>query len=461
MLRLSSYTILSTRLKNGGYVLLNGLSGAMDIISEDLYNVLHIRQDSEDHHRIFFDDGFFPSDLKGQFLERGHLKTVSHETERELLKEVSRTWHERSHKSPSFTIVPDTDCNYRCVYCFEKHLQNNAGGCTTMGIDKVASIYHAIDEISGGKNLYNQRITLYGGEPLNLKNKDIVFSIVKTGQERGFRFSAITNGHCLDTFLPLMGKGGIEEIQVTMDGFRHIHNKRRVTLDKSSSYDNIIANLSRLVKETDTEIHVRINADQENANSLALLFADLGNEGLLDIPQIVFYVSQVFGPNAVLFSSAYVEEALENLKGSYPNLHVGSSQRYSGDAILYDLLRNAPYQLKSTFCGAASNSYIFLPDGSIVSCMEALGKEYNVIGNYSENRVTLVNEAYDIWMNRSAANIPQCLDCRYCLVCAGGCPHEAMNRSGNLYSPNCGDFRETYPIILADAAERYLTANRV
>ena len=330
-----------------------------------------------------------------------------------------------------------------------------------MGMNKVASIYHAIDEISGGKNTRNQRIALYGGEPLNSKNRDIVFSIVEMGQTKGFCFSAITNGHCLDTFLPLMGKGGIEEIQVTIDGFRNMHNKRRITLDKSSSFDRIIANLCRLVKETDTEIHVRINADQENADSMAALFTDLETEGLLNIPQIIFYVSHVFGPDAGTFGSADVEKALENLKGSHPNLHIGSSRRYSGDAILYNLLGNTPYQLKSAFCGAVSNSYIFLPDGSIASCMEALGKEYNIIGHYSDSGVKLGGEAYDLWMNRSVANIPQCLDCRYCLVCSGGCSYEAMNRSGNLYAPDCGDFQETYPMILADAAERYLTANHV
>jgi uncharacterized protein len=462
MLRLSSYAILSNRLENGGYALLSGISGAMDIVSEDLYGILHERQNSEGYQRVFFDDGFFPGDLQARFLERGHLTTLSHEAEQECLAAAARAMHERSRKAPpSFTIVSDTDCNYRCVYCFEKHLQSNSGGCTAMEIGKVPSVYRAIEEISGGKDVRNQPIALYGGEPLNAKNRDVVFAIVETGQAKGFTFFAITNGHCLDTFLPLLGKGGIEDIQVTLDGPRHIHDRRRVALDGSSSYDRIVANLRRLVKETDTQVHVRVNADRENAGSLAAMFADLETEGLLDVPQIGFYVTPVFGTDAEPFGNAGVEDALEKLKGSYPALHVGSARSYSGDAILHGLLENSPCQLKSAYCGAVCSAYIFLPDGSIASCMEAVGKEHNTIGHYSDGGVTLGGEAYDQWMNRSAASIPQCLDCRYCLLCAGGCPQQAMNRAGSLYAPECGDFRDTYPAILAQAAERFLTANRV
>jgi uncharacterized protein len=461
MVRLSSYAILSTRLKNNGYAIFNGLSGAIDIINEDLYSVLHERQDNEGCHRVFFDDGFFPEDLREHLLERGHLTAVSHDTERERLANKAAALHERSRMFPSFTIVPDTDCNYRCVYCFEKHLQNNNGGCTAMGIDKVESIFRAIDEISGGKVAPQKRIALYGGEPLNEKNRDVVYRIVETGKAKGYCFFAITNGHCIDTFLPLMGKGGIEEIQVTIDGSRHIHDKRRVTLDQSSSYDKVVANLHRLVLETDTEINMRVNADEQNIGSLAALFTDLEAEGLLGIPQIVYYVSPVHGPDASVFGNAGVEEALEDLKTSYPALHVGSARRFSGDAIFYGLLEQSPSKLKSTYCGATSNLYIFLPDGRIASCLESLGKEENAIGHYSDSGVTLGGKAYDLWMNRSAANIPQCLDCRYCLVCSGGCPQQAMNSSGSLYTPNCGDFQESYPVILADAAERFLTTNQL
>jgi len=330
-------------------------------------------------------------------------------------------------------------------------------GSAAMEPGKVEPIYRAIDEI-GGK-AYHKRIALYGGEPLNAKNRDVVYKIVEMGQAKGFSFSAFTNGHCLDTFLPLMGKDGIEEIQVTIDGNQPIHDKRRAALDKSSSYGRIVANLRKLPRET--EILVRINADKENAGSLTALFADLEINGLLGAPNIFFYVSPVFGPEAAPFGHADVEDALARLKDSYPNLRVGSSLRYNSDAILYGLLGNAPCKLKSAFCGAASNLYIFLPDGSISSCMEALGKEQNTIGYYSGNGVTLGGEAYDRWMNRSAANIPQCLDCRYCLVCGGGCPQQAMENSGSLYAPDCGDFQVSYPNILADAAERYLTLNRV
>jgi uncharacterized protein len=206
---------------------------------------------------------------------------------------------------------------------------------------------------------------------------------------------------------------------------------------------------------------VRINADDENSDKLAELFADLEIEGLLDVPQICYYVSPVHGVDATPFGMAGVTAALEKLKGSYPNLLVSSAQSHSGDSILLGLLESAPFRLKGTYCGASANSYIFLPDGSISSCLESLGEEHNAIGHYSESGVTLGGKAYDMWINRTAARMPPCLDCRYCLVCAGGCPQRAMNRYGDIYTPDCDNLQESYPALLAEAAERYLTANRV
>ena len=460
MLRLSSYSILSARLANGGYALLNGLSGAMDIISEDLFGALRWRLENDDNRCIFFDDGFFPVELQSQFIERGHLTTADHETEKGLLAETAGALFNRSKVTPRFTIVPDTDCNYRCVYCFEKHLQKNTGGRAPMGAEKVASIFRAIEEI-GGPNANKHGVALYGGEPLNAKNKEVVYKIVDTGRAKGYRFSAITNGHCLDKFLPLMGGGGIEEIQVTIDGSKEVHDKRRVAMDGSSSYDQIIANFRRLVRETDTQIHLRVNVDSQNAGSLEALFADLEAEGLFGIPQIVYYVSPVHGPDAAPFGNDGVEEAIRKFKIGYPKVNIGSSRRHSGEAILSGLLGKSPYQLKSAYCGAVSNMYIFLPDGSIASCLEALGRDENIIGSYSDSGVTLGGDMYELWMNRSADKIPQCIECRYCLICAGGCPQQAMDRRGSLYAPDCGDFAESYPGVLADAAERFLTAHRV
>jgi len=463
VLRLSSYAILSNRLTNGGYALLSGLSGGIDIINEDFHSVLIDKLNNCDPHAIYFERDFFPNDLLKQFVERGYLTTASHEEEKELLSNIAKFMHERSRKRPSIVIVPDTDCNYRCVYCFEKQLQINALGNTAMSKDTVRNMYFAIDQILADKDSESVQITLYGGEPLNAKNKEIVFDIVDNGRKRGFSFSAITNGHDLDVFIPVLGKGSIEELQITIDGPKAIHDKRRVSLDKTSSYDRIVPNIHRLIHETDVLIKIRINADRHNVGYISELFADFDSEGWLNNEKLHSYVAAVqeetpMGTACYGIDDSEIEEELTKFKNRFSNVSVGSPQNGKGMPISSALFNNSPFQLKSVFCGAVANTYIFLPDGSIASCMEAIGQDHNVIGYYTKDGLTLNEDNYLKWMSRSAASIPECLDCRYCLVCAGGCPQSAINRNGDIYTPCCNAFQESYPAVLATAAEQYLSA---
>ena len=62
-------------------------------------------------------------------------------------------------------------------------------------------------------------------------------------------------------------------IQVTLDGERKIHNKRRVFHDGSGSFDAIWQNI-RLALEKQIEVYIRVNVDSDNLESLPAV-ADL------------------------------------------------------------------------------------------------------------------------------------------------------------------------------------------
>ena len=462
MLRLSSYFILSDRLKDGGYAVLSGLSGAIELINDDLYRLFDELIRTGDPHELYIEESMLPPDILATFLKRGHITYISHEEERAYLENVAAILHESAIEHPGVVIVPNMDCNYRCVYCFEKPLQTKLqSGKTMMDKDNVDAVYRSISQLESKVGKISETITLFGGEPLMSANRDIVQYIVEKGLERGLRFSAITNGHDLSLFMPLLGKNGIKRLQITIDGIKSVHDKRRISLDKCSSYERIVGNMRKAVAETDVQITIRINLDRDNFQSFGALIDDFKKEGWLNNKRIFINAAivELRDNEGAVFSSQdinIIRAELSSLIKDYSNIAIGSEQSANGDIVFYSLLSGKPYSLRSCYCAASSGMYIFLPNGNISACWESLDDECGLIGCYSQNGLQLDDSKSQRFFGRSAAKIPACADCKYCLVCAGGCPLHAKYNSGDIYSPHCGDFPQTYAWVLADAVQKFL-----
>jgi uncharacterized protein len=213
-------------MENGGFVLLNGLSGAIDVLSDKLAQILSDKMKTTDYREIYFDYDLLPSEIESLFIKRGHITSVTHEKEQQHLEQLADILHKHEVSHRQIVIVPRIDCNYRCVYCFERPLQNKLDQNTISVMDKltVEKVYTAIAEIKNRGDSVSKSILLYGGEPLNAAGKIIVDEIVERGIKEGFDFQAITNGHDLDVYLPIMGKSKISSIQVSIDG-RYLSSK--------------------------------------------------------------------------------------------------------------------------------------------------------------------------------------------------------------------------------------------
>lgn len=465
MKRLSSYSILSTRLNEGGFVLLNGLSGAIDVISDEFAQILINKIRTDDHRQIYLEDDLIPVEIESVFIERGHITVSSHEKEQQQVVEFSDRLHEYESKQKQIVIVPSIDCNYRCVYCFEKPLQNRLNDYTedTMNKAKIEELYSAIDKIKEMDYKINSSIFLYGGEPLNAENKEIVYEIVNKGTEVGFTFNAITNGHDLNEFLPILDKNKISHIQVTIDGPKEIHDKRRISRDGTSSYDKIISNIRRVIKETDTIIEIRINIDEENIDGFIELIDVFNNEKWFDTNRINIHAALVYKKNKkgeVITESSTnnISSLLNPIIDKCPNIKINHADSSQEDSIISALVKNTPYKLRTNYCGATSGMYIFLPDGNINCCWDSIGNDCSRIGHYGmgEN-LKLDEKANNYWFKRTSDKISECINCQYCLICSGGCPQYAQYNSGSIYKPFCSNFQKTFPKILANAIDRYLT----
>jgi uncharacterized protein len=507
MLRLSSYSILSEALPGGGYALMNSCTGAVDLLSDELAKIIKqslLNNDCDpypDHaskvrykHNVPVPTNLIPAHIIEEFLGRGHFTRLNHEEERTYVAKVATLLHELAAASPHFLIVPNLDCNYRCTYCFERPLQIGLNSKTSeinyqkrnvvMRRDHVDAIYDSIDKIrdearsriiwselkaagrvtdeENGRGL----ITLYGGEPLDVANKDIVFEIVNRGAMRGHEFAAITNGHDLSHFLPILGTGKISQVQISIDGPKKIHDKSRLARNRESSFDNIIANIRTVLASGGVEVQLRCHVDPKNIELFDELLKVFQDEGWLNHEKVVVYASNYHvkdkeGHVTQGISYADVLEHWHAMASSYTNVFLSGIGIHAERLLLPALKMGQPARLKGTYCGANSGTYIFAPDGFIYSCWESVGKECSKIGNYmTASGLVLDKQATDRWFKRSVATIPECLDCCYALVCGGGCAQYAEYNNGTLYKPYCDEFDVVYPTALAKTVEDFLVGTR-
>ncbi len=127
-------------------------------------------------------------------LKYGGFVVDSKTNELNLIKLKSR--NDRYDKSTlMLTIAPTSDCNFRCVYCYEK----NSIKQSYMNDNTKLNILEYIREQS--INLKKINVTWYGGEPLMNFNiiEDLTEEILKICQNKNIHYSAniVTNGYLL------------------------------------------------------------------------------------------------------------------------------------------------------------------------------------------------------------------------------------------------------------------------
>src|SRR5262245_43958397 len=209
---------------------------------------------------------------------RGYLTSMSSPEERAYVARLAGFLHKKKvgDSAPTFMIVPVYECNLRCPYCFETDTRVELGKLkilqNVMTEGMVDAAYKSMEilvqdrfasrpEMMAFEKKY---ITLYGGEPLMLESLPIIEYIVQKGLDTGYKFRAITNAVDLNHFLHLLGPDKIGFLQITLDGPKDTHDKKRIgPRHKGGTYDRIIENM-KLALPTGVQISVRFHVDFNN-----------------------------------------------------------------------------------------------------------------------------------------------------------------------------------------------------
>ena len=166
-----------------------------------------------------------------------------------LYAEEPKTAPVKSNEVKALCLHICHDCNLRCRYCFaDEGAYHNVREMMSLETAK-AAIDFLIRESGGRKVL---EVDFFGGEPLmNLGViKETVAYAKAEAAKRGkrFLFTTTTNGLLLDDDAIAFLNAEMENVVLSLDGRKEVHDAVRKTVSGKGSFDAVIEKIKKFVK---------------------------------------------------------------------------------------------------------------------------------------------------------------------------------------------------------------------
>lgn len=314
-------------------------------------------------------------------------------------------------KFKGFTILPTLKCNFNCSYCFEQNKN------ITMNDDVAAKIEEIVKAAISDKTTSMLSINWFGGEPLlefdRISQLSEIFINECNKNNIGYEASMISNGWFLTkNVAKKLQEYKLSSVQVTLDGPKMLHNKKRMLKGGQGTFDTII---ERIIEASEyLNIIVRVNIDKEFCNLFDEFFEDIkplrGNQKISLYPSKIMEDSTAacksYESNCIKvkdFAKAFVDFQKMLIKNGF-GLRWGPSPRPGG-------------------CGATCpSSMVICPDGSLYRCWSQVGELGESYGNIMDIQNTFNPTNYYKWVVFNPLTIEECKNCNLLPICLTGCP---------------------------------------
>ena len=172
------------------------------------------------------------------------------------------------------------DCNLNCKYCFAGKGKYK-GKAEYMSFEVAKKAVDFLISNSGNRKILE--MDFFGGEPL--MNLDVVKKTVEYAKEEGakagkkFLFTLTTNGVLLNGETAKWLNDEMENVVLSVDGRKEVHDYVRQTVNGKGSYEVIIDNIKRFVEmRGDKHYYVRGTFTNKNLDfgNDVLALADMG-----------------------------------------------------------------------------------------------------------------------------------------------------------------------------------------
>ncbi len=395
--------------------LLEKYAGRPDVTEDELWLCLEDVEELKNAGKLFTPDHFAPM--------AGELKAKTGNIVKALCLHIAHT------------------CNLNCSYCFASQGKYH-GERALMSFEVGKQALDFLVANSGSRT--NLEVDFFGGEPL--MNFDVVKKLVayaRTLEEpnhKKFRFTLTTNGILIDDDVIDFANREMDNVVLSLDGRKEIHDRLRVDYAGNGSYDRIVPKFQKLVAARgDKSYYIRGTFTHANPDFTKDVFhmAELGFDQLSMEPVVC-------APDD---PAALTPDDLTVVKEQYEILAKEMLARHrSGNGFTFyhymiDLKGGPCVYKRISGCGSGTEYMAVTPWGDLYPCHQFVGEEAYKLGNIYEGVTnTALREEFRAC---NAYARPECADCWARLYCSGGCAANAYHATGTIrgvYEPGCDLF---------------------
>lgn len=325
------------------------------------------------------------------------------------------------------------DCNLRCQYCFaDTGAFKGERGYMSFEVGKNA-IDFLIQKSGSRRNL---EVDFFGGEPL--MNFDVVKQIVEyaNGQaekfNKFFKFTITTNGVLLDDETIKYFNETMDNVVLSIDGRKEIHDLVRKTVNGKGSFDVILKNsLNFASKRGNKSYYIRGTFTKKNLDfhNDILFLNDLGFDQLSVEPVVTDESSELYINEQDI---KIVNENYEKLAKEYISRR--KTDKWFNFFHFFIDLEDAPCLKKRMVgCGAGNEYLAVTPVGDIYPCHQFADKKDYLMGNVFDKNIN-----QDLKRKFAESNLttkPDCQDCIAKYYCSGGCSANNITYAGDINKP--------------------------
>lgn len=334
-------------------------------------------------------------------------------------------------------------CNLDCEYCFAAQGKYH-GERALMSFDTGKRALDFLVENSGTR--HNLEVDFFGGEPL--MNFEIVKQLVayarsiEKAENKKFRFTLTTNGMLVDDEVIDFANREMDNVVLSLDGRKEVHDKFRKTVGGAGSYDVIVPKFQKFVKRRGgknyyirgTFTHFNTDFIRDIDTMLELGFTELSMEPVVCPPADEYALTQEDKATIFRQYEKLAGRMIEKRKQGEPFTFYHYMLDLEGGPCIYKRISG---------CGSGTEYLAVTPSGELYPCHQFVGNPDYLMGDIWKGVSNL--EVREKFKSCNAYSRKECADCWASLYCSGGCAANAYHSTGEIdgvYEYGCELFKK-------------------
>ncbi len=432
--------------KNNGYnIVLDVNSGMIHVVDDIVYDIIEMYEENDTDTIIMeIMEKYSQAEYKANLDEEINIDTIIEVIDEikqlkdegslfseDIYKQYISDFKQRETVVKALCLHIAHDCNLACKYCFAEEGEYH-GRRALMSYEVGKKALDFLIEKSG--NRHNLEVDFFGGEPL--MNFQVVKDLVAYGRQqeklhnKRFRFTLTTNGLLLDDDIMEFANKEMDNVVLSIDGRKEVHDHMRPSRNGKGSYDIILPKFIKLAESRNqnnyyvrgTFTHNNLDFSEDVIHLAELGFKQISMEPVVSLPGEPYSITEEDIPkicDEYDKLAQYMIQAKKEGKG------------FNFFHFMLDLSGGPCVAKRLSGCGTGTEYLAVTPWGDIYPCHQFVGEEGFLLGNVDEGI-----KKEEICQEFRQCNVYEKEKCNECFAryyCSGGCPANSYQFHNNIH----------------------------